>query len=67
MRFYDMRHTCASLLIAQGVHPRVVMDILGHSQISLTMNRYGHVAPLLRSDSADKLDDILGSKKSGFS
>jgi integrase len=38
VRFYDMRHTCASLLILQGVHLRVVMEILGHSQIHLTMN-----------------------------
>ena len=60
MRFYDMRHTCGSLLIAQGVHPRVVMEILGHSQISLTMNRYTHVAPILNDDAADKLDSLLG-------
>jgi integrase len=40
-RFYDLRHTCASLLLVQGVHPHVVMEILGHSQIGLTMNTYG--------------------------
>jgi integrase len=59
MRFYDMRHTCASLLIALGVHPRVVMDILGHSQISLTMNTYGHVMPVARQDAADKMPSVL--------
>jgi integrase len=37
-RFHDLRHTCASLLLAQGVHPRVVMEVLGHSNINLTMN-----------------------------
>ncbi len=44
-RLHDLRHTAASLLLEQGVHPRVVMEILGHSQISLTMNTYSHVVP----------------------
>ena len=47
MRFHDLRHACASLLLVQGVHPRVVMETLGHSQISLTMNTYSHVIPAL--------------------
>ncbi len=38
MRLHDLRHTCATLLIAQGVHPRIVMETLGHSQISITMD-----------------------------
>jgi integrase len=45
IRFHDLRHTCATLLLERGVSPRVVMDILGHSQIALTMNIYGHVMP----------------------
>ena len=45
MCFYDLRHGCASLLLAQGVHPRVVMETLGHSAISLTMSTYSHVKP----------------------
>ncbi|MBQ0979110.1 tyrosine-type recombinase/integrase [Micromonospora sp. M61] len=40
-----MRHTAASVLLAQGVPDRVVMEILGHSQISVTLNIYAHVAP----------------------
>ena len=44
-RFHDLRHACASLLMAQGVNPRVVMQILGHSQITLTLQTYSHVAP----------------------
>lgn len=47
MRFHDLRHACASLLLVQGVHPRVVMETLGHSQISLTMNMYSNVLPAL--------------------
>ena len=44
-RFHDLRHSCATFLIAQGVHPRVVMEILGHSQIGITMDTYAHVLP----------------------
>jgi integrase len=40
-RFHDLRHACAALLLVQGVPPRGVMEVLGHSQISLTMNTYG--------------------------
>lgn len=43
MRLHDLRHPCATLLLAQGVNPRVVMETLGHSQVSLTLNTYSHV------------------------
>jgi integrase len=59
LRFHDLRHTCASLLIAENVHPRVVMDILGHSQIELTMNTYCHTYPAVRREAAAKMDAIL--------
>jgi integrase len=63
-RFYDLRHTCATLLLVQGVHPRVVMEILGHSQISLTMNTYSHVSPTLQREAASRMDDVLSPKTS---
>ena len=59
MRFHDLRHACASLLLVQGVHPRVVMETLGHSQISLTMNTYSHVLPALQREAADKMEALL--------
>lgn len=59
MRFHDLRHTCATLLLAQGVHARVVMEILGHSQISITMNLYSHVIPAMQQEVAARLDEIL--------
>ncbi len=59
LRFHDLRHTCATLLIAQGVHPRYVMDILGHSQIGLTMNTYGHAYLAIQREAATKMDEIL--------
>jgi integrase len=60
MRFHDLRHGAATLLLAQGVHPRVVMEQLGHSQISLTMNTYSHVVPELQREAVTKLDALLG-------
>ena len=60
-RFHDLRHCCASLLLAQHVPPRVVMDVLGHSQIALTMNTYSHVMPAMLKDAANALDAALGT------
>jgi integrase len=60
IRFHDLRHTCASLLVAQHVHPRVVMEILGHSQISITMDLYSSVMPPLEQEAAALMDEILG-------
>jgi integrase len=59
-RFHDLRHACASLLLAQGVAPRVVMETLGHSQISLTLNTYSHVIPALGRAAADEMEAVLG-------
>ena len=61
--FHDLRHTCASLLLAQGVHPRVVMEILGHSTIGMTMNTYSHVIPALQQDAAALMDALLAEQK----
>jgi len=58
-RLHDARHTMASLLLAQGVHPRVVMEIMGHSQIGLTLGTYSHVAPELSTDAADRMGEAL--------
>jgi integrase len=58
-RFHDLRHSCASFLLAQNVAPRVVMEILGQSQIALTMNTYSHVLPGLKVDAAQSMNAIL--------
>jgi integrase len=58
-RFHDLRHSCATLMLAQGVPARVVMDVLGHSQIALTMNTYTHVLPELKQDAASRMNDML--------
>jgi integrase len=55
IRFHDLRHTCASILIANGEHPKAISDRLGHSSIMLTMDRYGHLFP----DHAEAVMDRL--------
>jgi integrase len=60
IRLHDLRHTCASLLLAQNVHPRVVMEPFGHSGIAITMDTYSHVLPELQREAADRMDQALG-------
>ena len=60
LRFHDLRHSAASLLLAQGIHPRAIMELLGHNSITVTMNVYGHVMPAMMREAADKMDAILG-------
>ena len=58
-RFHDLRHTCATLMLEAGVHPKVVQEMLGHSTIAITMDLYSHVSPNLQEEAALKLDAIL--------
>jgi integrase len=68
LRLHDLRHTCATLLLAQGVHARVVMEILGHSQIGVTMNTYTHVPTEIMRAAAGGLNALLDeSDGSGLS
>ena len=60
MRWHDLRHSCASLLLAQRVPYRAVMEVMGHSQISLTM-RYSHLVPELRQEAADAMERALAA------
>jgi integrase len=59
LRFHHLRHTRATLLPAQGVHPRLVIDIPEHSQINLTPDTYSHVIPVMRQEVAAKMDETL--------
>jgi integrase len=58
-RFHDLRHSAATLLLLQGVSPRVVQEILGHSSVTLTLGTYSHVLPSLERDAADRMDAAL--------
>ena len=59
LRFHDLRHSAASLLIAQGVHARAIMELLGHSTITLTMDTYGHLMESVNRNTAEQMDSIL--------
>ena len=62
IRFHDARHTHASIMLKQGVHPKIVQERLGHSSIQVTLDTYSHVVPGLREATANRFDDILGIK-----
>lgn len=59
IRLHDGRHTAATLLLAAGVHPRVVMELLGHGQMRTTMDIYSHVMPALAREAADRMATTL--------
>ncbi len=59
VRFYDLRHTHATLLLKAGVHPKIVSERLGHSSITLTLDTYSHVLPGMQDEAANKLDAML--------
>lgn len=61
MRFHDLRHSAATLLLSMGVNPKIVQEILGHSNISMTMDVYSHVLPSMQKEAMGKWDDALGS------
>jgi integrase len=63
IRFHDARHTHASLLLKQGVHPKIVQERLGHASIQMTLDTYSHVAPGLQQAAADSFDNILPVSK----
>jgi len=63
MRFHDLRHSAATILLTMGVHPKVVQELLGHSQISMTMDTYSHVLPSMLRDAMDGLDTMFGGTK----
>jgi integrase len=59
IRFHDLRHTCASFLLAQHVPARIVMEILGHSQLAMTTELYSHVMPTALREAADAMDRVF--------
>jgi len=61
IRFHDLRHTAATLLLGQGQHPKIVSEMLGHSNISITLDTYSHVTPTMQKQAAAAMDAVLGS------
>ena len=60
LRFHDIRHTAATLLLGAGVHPKVVSELLGHATIAITLDTYSHVLPGLGEDAAERLASAIG-------
>ena len=61
-RFHDLRHSCISLLLSQGVPVKVVSEMAGHADVSITLSVYGHVLPDMQSTAADGIDAALGER-----
>lgn len=60
IRFHDLRHTAATLLLASGTNPKVVSEMLGHSTVTLTLDTYAHVLPTMQAEAVQRLDQLLG-------
>ncbi len=60
IRFHDLRHTAATLMLERGVNPKMVSEILGHSDIAITLGIYGHVTPRMQQMALDTIDDLYG-------
>lgn len=59
VRFHDLRHTAATLLLGQGVHPKVVSEMLGHTNIGITLDLYSHATPTMQREAAGAFDRLL--------
>src|SRR5829696_9479483 len=59
IRWHDLRHTCATLLLGRGVHPKMVQHLMGHASIQLTLDRYSHWIPSMGRHAAEGMDEAL--------
>ena len=60
VRYHDLRHSCATLLLTKGVHPKLVSEMLGHSSVAITLDTYSDVIPELGEAAARAMEDMLG-------
>ncbi|HYT37664.1 MAG TPA: site-specific integrase [Ktedonobacteraceae bacterium] len=59
IRFHDLRHSAATIMLSMGVHPKVVRELLGHSSISMTLDTYSHMLPSMQQEAMDKLNGLF--------
>jgi integrase len=59
IRFHDLRHTCATLLLVRNVNPKIVSEMLGHATIAITLDTYSHVLPNMQNEAAKAMEDAL--------
>jgi integrase len=60
MRFHDLRASAATLLLGMGIHPKIVSELLGHTQVSITLDVYSHVPATMQRDAITALEELLG-------
>ena len=59
IRFHDLRHTCATLLLSSNVNPKIVSEMLGHATIAITLDTYSHMLPNMQDGAARAMEDTL--------
>ena len=59
IRFHDLRHTCATLMLCEGVHIKIVQELLGHAEVTITLTTYSHVLPSMGGEAAGAMDRIF--------
>ena len=62
IRFHDLRHTAATLMLIAGVNPKIVSEMLGHTSVAITLDRYSHVMPTMQAETVRRLDGVLSRK-----
>ena len=62
IRFHDLRHSAATLLLGLGIHPKIVSEMLGHSQIGITLDLYSHVTATMQQEAVRAFDGLFGSQ-----
>ncbi|HZO71134.1 MAG TPA: tyrosine-type recombinase/integrase [Ktedonobacteraceae bacterium] len=63
IRFHDLRHSAATVMLTMGVHPKIVQEMLGHSTIAMTIDTYSHLIPSMQKEAIDKINKIFGDSE----
>ena len=65
IRFHDLRHTAATLLLSRGVHPKIASEMLGHASVAITLDRYSHVSETMQTEAVKAMTDLLATALQG--
>ena len=60
LHFHDLRHSAASILLSMGANPKVIQELLGHSEMSITLGTYAHLFPTMQEEAMGKWDEVFG-------
>ena len=64
--FHDLRHSAATLLLSEGIRPKIVLERLGHSRVAITLDLYSHVTPTMQHQAVEAMDKLLALGPSSF-